>query len=102
MSWVYELDSGKTALLCQGGFGASWECSSTHLSYTNPWQLKNCSLAPLAQLVSMAILNTLVWGLERRLEHSLEPMDMHITVSRNQNMCVGGALLPPFLFATML
>lgn len=32
-SWVYELASGKTDLLCQAGYGPSLGCSSMHLSY---------------------------------------------------------------------
>lgn len=87
---MYELVSGKTALLHQGGYGASLGCSSMHLSYAKAMVAEEWQAGwpgPAGVHVHLG-LNT--------------PADMHFAVSRNHDAHVVGALLSHFTFSATL
>lgn len=99
-SWVYELASGKTDLLCQAGYGPSLGCSSMHLSCAKVMVAEE----PQAGFPSPCPSWTHWFGDFGRSADSLvliAPVDTHIAVSRKHDTHVG-ALLSPFTLLAML
>lgn len=87
---MYELASGKTALLHHRGYGASLGCSSMHLSYAKAMVAEGRQAGwpgPAGVHVHLG-LNTAA--------------DTHIAVSRNHDARVVGVLLSHFTFSATL
>jgi len=76
-----------------------------HLSYAKAMVAEEPQAGSLAQLVSMSILDTLVWGPGGRSVHSLvfdAPAATHTAVSRSHGTLAIGALPSPFVLLPML